>query len=39
MTQVRGGAGGWERAGENGTESALVLHPGKDPALVLCQQV
>lgn len=39
MTQVYGGAGGKRAsAGENGTESALVLHPGKDPALVLCQQ-
>lgn len=41
MTQVDRGAGGGESAsaGENGTESALVLHPGKGLALVRCQQV
>jgi len=41
MTQVSAGAGGGESAsaGENGTTSTLVFHPGEDPVLDLCQQV
>lgn len=41
LMQVYRGARGGESAsaGENGRESALGLHPGKDLALVLHQQV